>query len=110
MNFAVLTDKQKTRNLGLNSSFAYFSALNSVARFRINWSYFERSPREISGPWTSWRKISLSKSYKSKSGRVLDALSASARLLCLSWPPFLHPLGEGIRPGDFKDLSQLKIL
>lgn len=66
----ILTDKQKTRNLGLNCSLAYFSALNSVARFRINRSYFEHSPREISGPWTSWRETSLSQRFLQKPSLV----------------------------------------
>lgn len=56
----ILTDKQKTRNVGLNCFLAYFSSLNSVAWFRIHRSYFECSPRAISGPW----KASVSKDYK----------------------------------------------
>lgn len=46
---------------------AYFSSLNSMAWFRIHRSYFECSPRAISGPW----KASVSKDCKSKSGGIL---------------------------------------
>lgn len=57
---------------------AYFSAPTNMAWLRINRSYFECSPRVISDPWTSWRKTSLSKSYKSKLGRVLHLRSTPA--------------------------------
>lgn len=61
---------------------AYFSAPTNMAWLRINRSYFECSPRVISDPWTSWRKTSLSKSYKSKLGRVLHLLYPSSGPTC----------------------------